>query len=239
MSSSPRSPGAGFNSSALVRGLAALAPAASGHGAGPAQPVAEALSQWLAWTDAIALSGVLQAGPATLPAITADAAARRAERTRTLAADAERLRRALTRAIQQPPGADSAIEPAAASGAPAPVDFAPYRRHYAAHQRAMAERIGPLRAQVRAALAAASPALRRLAALDAVLDEALDARSRHLLGTVPGLLEAHFQRTRQDAAPSGALLHTVQQVLLAELETRWQPIEALMQALAQDAPRQP
>ena len=58
----------------------------------------------------------------------------------------------------------------------------------------------------------------QLAALDAVLERALAARERHLLGTVPGWLERHDATTRHTA-------------LLAELDTRMQPIEGLLQTL--------
>lgn len=234
-----RLPGARFNSSPLVRCLSGLETGSGVAGTGPSggtagpQAVAETLSRWLAWTDAIALSGALNPSPAGTPA---------SDDTRSglhtqLAEDAARVRRDLVRSITR----DLSIETDFAAAAPAPqaaTDFAPYRRHYVTEQRTMAERIGPLRARVRKALSTASPALRRLAALDAVLDAALDARTRHLLGTVPALLESHAQRGRQGLAPQ-AWLQTLQQVLLAELETRWQPIEGLLQARAQDEPKPP
>lgn len=195
--------------------------------------MAETLSRWLAWTDAIALSGALNPSPSGTPA----SDDKRSGLHTQVVEDAARAHRDLVRSITR----DPSIEAEFATSAPAQeatADFAPYRRHYLTEQRTMAERIGLLRARVREALSTASPALRRLAALDAVLDAALDTRTRHLLGTVPGLLESHVKRGRQCPAPK-AWLQTLQQVLLAELETRWQPIEGLLQALAQDAPKPP
>ena len=56
----------------------------------------------------------------------------------------------------------------------------------------MAAAVGPLRASARAVLSGRSAALRQLAALDAVLDQALAAREASLLATVPVLLGKRF-----------------------------------------------
>lgn len=143
------------------------------------------------------------------------------------------------------------------AGAPAedPIDFAPYRRQYLVHQRAMDAGIGPLRSQMRAALAGKSAALGRLAALDAVLDEALLARERHLLSKVPLLLEKRFEHLRKlqpvsankpnspnpVPPPAGWLAQyrqDIKGVLLAELDIRLQPVEGLMAALGPETTRQ-
>jgi hypothetical protein len=94
----------------------------------------------------------------------------------------------------------------------------------------METRLAPLRARVRAALSGTSPALRQLAALDAVLEGALLVRERHLLSKVPLWLEQHLERSRRAAAPSDAGPR-VQDTLLAELDLRLQPIEGMIEAL--------
>ena len=66
---------------------------------------------------------------------------------------------------------------------------------------AMQAAIEPLRRQLRAAVAAQSPPLRRLAAIDAVLEKALAAREQALLALMPTLLERHFERLHR--APGG------------------------------------
>jgi hypothetical protein len=151
---------------------------------------------------------------------------------------------------------EAAPEPATgpAAGAAADADFSHYRRAYVSHQRAMAAAIGPLRARVRARLSSLSPALAQLAALDAVFDDALAARERHLLGKVPGLLEQHFagwataQRAAAPLAQGGGVPRTqalpadglatvcrrLQGVLLAELDIRLQPIDGLLEAIGNE-----
>lgn len=224
-----------FSSSPLVRLLASLgiAPATA---AAPA--VAEPLSQWVAWTDAIALSRVLADAPAAgLAAPHADMS------VRDTVAQVARVRGELCDAIAHDallaePAPSSAHPGAAADGA---IDFAAYRRQYRAHQHTMEDRIGDLRARVRTAVAAASPGLGRLAALDAVLDRALAVHQRRLLEKVPVMLEQRLRALHAapshdaPAAAAPAVGPTVQRVLLAELETRMQPVQGLLDALGPDA----
>ena len=68
----------------------------------------------------------------------------------------------------------------------------------------MESEIGDLRARLRPRLAAQSPALAKLAALDATMERALAARERSLFGAVPGLLGAYFERLRADAKAARA-----------------------------------
>jgi len=253
---SPALPRAPFNSSKLIRLLAGLAVTDTGHAP---QALAERLGPWLDWTDAIALSTVLNA-PLAPPA------ARRSDGPRPHAAAAEACRRVRTDLAQAMAKAGQALtaqagpKPAAAATV-APraetADFLPYRQHCLAQQRAMDRRIGPLREQVRALAAGHSPRLGQLAALDAVMDQALAARERHVLSSVPQLLEKHFHRLhqahlahqamvseRQQAGacnpgiqPAGWMdnfLNDMHAVLLAELDSRLQPVEGLIAALANE-----
>jgi hypothetical protein len=192
-----------FNSSQLVRCLAGLGVG----GAEATTTVPERLGQWLDWTDAIALSGALSAAAQATPdnAVASPTAQQRAE---AAVAAADRVRADLIRALEA--GHAGAEDPDATP--------AERRRRHQALQRTMEMRLPPLRAELRTALAGLSPALAQLAALDAVLERALAARERHLLGTVPGWLERHDATTRHTA-------------LLAELDTRMQPIDGLLQTL--------
>ena len=200
----------------------------------PAAPLSDRLSEWVGWTDAITLSGVLKAaapvGASVAPAAAGDDAQ----------AASERVRAALTRAIAaatRPPPTRAALH---ATPAEAPADYADYadfRQRYQLLQQTMETDVGDLRQRLRATLAAAAPGLARLAGVDAVMERALAARERALLASVPALLGAHFERLRgaHPDAPANAWLptfrHDMHSVLLAELEVRLQPVEGLLAAL--------
>jgi len=238
------SPRTSFDSSRLIRALSDLV---STDAAPPRQSFADRLGQWLDFADAIALFSALNGstdaagGPATAehPALRDEFA---------------RVRGALLDSINT----DGVLTPGKARiKLPAPAwhastegaaDYLPYHRYYLAHQRDMGAAIAPLRASVRAGLAQRAPALRQLAALDGVLDQALAPRERSLLATVPQLLGRHFEQLHQahrSALPTpddparwlqpGAWLHTFCQdmrvVLRAELELRLQPVAGLLEAL--------
>lgn len=180
------------------------------------------LGQWLAWTDAIPLSAALQApGHAASQPARAAASAER---------EFERVRAALLQRIED----DGQGERRAAA---VPDDDAlPHRQRYAALQQAMQSAIEPLRVLARAAVAQRSAELRRLAALDAVLEPVLAAREQALLALLPTLLEQHHERLRR-AAPDGAsawqqVFHRDRHSLLrAELELRLQPVRGLIDTL--------
>lgn len=256
---------AGVNSSDLVR-LLAEGPAAGV--AAPAPDIAGRLGQWLGWTDAIALAAAL-GGPQTdqRAPMRPDAprSAPSGAAAATAAAALDRLRATLLAAIAaEGPGAPAAA--GAHRGAPPPAeppealaDFATHRRRHAALQRTMAAPIAALRHQLRALLAGQSADGARLAALDAVLDEALAAREAHLLGRVPELLAPRFERLRQAhhqrlaasgaaddpahwARPGGWLAafgDELRAALRAELDTRLQPLEGLLDALRPPATNAP
>jgi Protein of unknown function (DUF3348) len=232
----------------LVRLLARLADV---DVAQPKQSLSDRLSQWLGWTDAIALSAALNGSP---PAVTgATSALRSAEED--LGA---RVRQSLTKAI----GDDGTFAAAAQRGGAmqassqepetdASVEYGVFRQRYLSMQQAMETDIGNLRGRLRAMLAARSPAMAQLASVDVVMERALGARERSLLVSVPGLLGAYFERLRRaeqqqalanahasgGAAPvtPNAWLNVfrkdMKSVLLAELDIRFQPVEGLLAAL--------
>jgi len=219
-----------FTGSSLIRVLSRLTEAADPPES--RQSFAERLSHWLGWTDAISLSTALSGTPAG--ATTAARGGASAEQ-----AQFARVRQALTHGIAQE--MHGAARDAAA-------DFPPYRRRYVARQQAMETSIGPLRGRLRETLAARSPAMAKLAAVDAVMEQVLGPHEQRLLATVPALLEKHFKRSRpvegaadltggdiDEEARRRAWLdvfgHDMHSVLLAELDLRLQPVEGLVEAL--------
>lgn len=238
-------PGTSLNSARLVRVLANLAVADVVEAK---QSLAERLGQWLDFTDAMALFSALN-GNAPVSQTKAPDSSVQGEfaRVRTTLADSITMDGVLN------PGRARIKLPTPAPNAPveSAADFSPYHRYYQAHQRDMNAAIGPLRANVRAVLASGSPALQRLAALDAVLEQALATRERNLLATLPLLLAkrfGHLYKAHQEALgdrldlddpemwmrPGGWLAmycRDMQAVLLAELEVRLQPVAGLIEAL--------
>jgi hypothetical protein len=111
---------------------------------------------------------------------------------------------------------------------------------------------------VRDALARSSPALKKLAVLDATLENILSDRESKLLSTLASLLEKRFTRlfkahqqalvaVQQADHPerwmeAGAWLARfcteLQTVLLAELDLRLQPIVGLIETFNNEKPKQ-
>lgn len=218
----PELPRTSLNGSALV-GLLAQWALVDRPSAPPS--FVEGLGHWLGWKDAIPLSAALQASLVPLGAAGASAGTPSA-----VAQQLTRVRQSLVSAISD--DGSTAREDGSS--------FVPFRRRYFGLQQSMAAAIGPLRADVRAATAQRSPALRRLAALDAVMADALAAREQTLLAVMPVLLEKHFSRLRQapPAKPPGTPWLSVfradmQRLLLAELELRLQPSLGLLDTLVE------
>lgn len=246
-------PRTGFNSPRLIRVLADLGVASL---SGAKQSLGERLSHWLDFNDAMALFGALTgvAGPQTAPSA--------ADET-TLRADFARVQDSLVAGIRvdgvfHPGKARIKLPiPAPQASAESPADFSPYHRYYLAHQREMTSAIGPLRVHARATLARRAATGQRLAALDAVLEEALAPRERTLLATIPLLLAKHFEHMyathsqgltdiaeddpERWLAPGGwlaAFCCDLQGVLLAEVEFRLLPVAGLIEALGSEGIQQ-
>jgi len=192
------------------------------------------LSQWLGWKDAIALYSALDGNPTTaLPDASVSVNAEESEFNRVRAALVNAI--AEDRTLMRNEAADVAT------------DFAPYRRRYLARQQTMAARINPLRNRLRTKLESRSPAMAQLAAVDAVMEQALSAHEQSLLATVPVLLEKHFKRLKlinevdqatseldievPPAAWLDVFINDMEVLSLAELDTRLQPVEGLLEAL--------
>jgi hypothetical protein len=244
----------GLSGPALLRLLARLtdadAPAAG-------QSLALQLSQWLDWTQAIALSTALKGRPADV-ASRAPASSESAAPSAVVAEEREcaRVRAALAEAIADATSAGGPATRRRGPGRPAipdPVDaslaFAAYRRRYVTVQQSMETAIADLRGRLRAGLAARHAGLTRLAMVDAVMERVLGAREQSLLAAIPTMLEARFDQLRQaeqttpaqagagtTAAPVPGAWPSVfrgemRDVLLAELDIRFQPVEGLLAAL--------
>ena len=186
----------------------------------PRQDLAERLGGWLNVADAIALNAAHQALPALAVA--------RPRTARTAVPDAraelQRLRATLTQAIGTPPH-----PPTAASD----TEFAPHHQRCLDQQRRMEMGIDALRKHLRQTLAATSPKLAQLAALDAALDQMLGGREQRLLAGLPAFLKARFEHWRQaepEAWPA-PFEQDLQHALLAELELRLQPLLGMVEAL--------
>ncbi|MEH6570810.1 MAG: DUF3348 family protein [Halioglobus sp.] len=142
---------------------------------------------------------------------------------------------------------------------PVPLDTAPsdaaltrdaYVKFYAAHQRQIDLKVQKLQAQVRDVASGLSPRLSQLAALDTVLGDTLSLYSRNALGVLPKLVAQRFDDTlneynaAQNRPPSpdahwtpllNRYLGELQEMLLAETETRLLPILGLIETINEDA----
>ncbi|UHQ25265.1 DUF3348 domain-containing protein [Lysobacter sp. 5GHs7-4] len=201
----------------------------------PPQPasLSDRLSEWIDWTRAVALSRVLDRR-APAPEFGAPVFDGTEEAACTGA------RASLTGAIAA--GLASAACGPSADGAPP--DYAAFRQHYLAMQRAMLTATGRWRGRLRDMLAGTTPPLARLAELDALMEGVLSPREHALLAQVPQLLGTHFERLRlaaqaSDGATPGAWLEVFRKdmhgVLLAELDVRFLPLEGLLAALRSHA----
>ncbi|PPU77200.1 MULTISPECIES: DUF3348 domain-containing protein [Xanthomonas] len=209
--------------------------------------LADRLSQWIDWTRAVAVSKALDGKlPETADLheprpLDAQACARvRAGLAASSVADLDAVVARLRAAAR------SATD---AQATPAAPDYAPFRQHYLAMQRAMRTATGDLRGRLRDLLALVSADMARLAEVDAVMELTLSPREQTLLNTVPGLLGTHFERLRETAHAHGSAADSeaapravsdswldlfrkdMQSVLLAELDVRFHPIEGLLAAL--------
>ena len=201
----------------LLARLAGVDVAASG------QSLPDRLGQWLDWKHALSLAAALDTRPTApetaVPPVPDD-----------LHAECVRAREVLATAIKDDPLLASTTAPAQAEP-----DYADFRQACLARQRAMQATVGRLRGTLRDALAQASPDMARLAEVDAAMEMALTPREHALLARVPELLGQRFERLRAAGPISSTWLdgfrRDMQSVLQAELDLRFQPVEALLAAL--------
>jgi hypothetical protein len=252
-------PRTNFHSSKLIRCLADLAIVDAVE---PGNAFAEKLGLWIHFTDAITLSAVHNDSIASAsnmqPKIQHEIQHDAQFDPRAAAGiEFDRIQASLINSIMKScsPNLSKTHIELPTPKLELPMDFAaayaPYRRFYDAHQRDMELRIQPLRVNVREALAKASPRLKKLADLDAVLETILRDRESKLLSKVPVLLKIRFEQlfkahqqmlvdTQQADNPAGwtqagawlaRFCNDMQMLLLAELELRLQPTVGLIEAL--------
>jgi len=185
------------------------------------QSLPDRLGQWLDWKQALSLADALDGQPAVPEAATSA--------PDDLYAECARAREVLATAIK----GDPPLAPHASAQAWA--DYAGFRQLCLTRQRAMQATTGRLRGKLRDALMQASPTLARLAEVDAVMEAALTPREHTLLAKVPELLGQRFERLRAAGRASPTWLdgfrRDMRSVLLAELDLRFQPVDALLAAL--------
>lgn len=234
-----------FHSSRLIRTLADLAVLQTTE---PAAALGEKLALWIDFADAIALTGVHNAG------ILDPQSAAQPEAGFAVAQEFTKVRASLEGVIAKSSSPNTGRTRAELSlpKLDLPLDdakvYTPLRRYHQAHQRDMESSVRSVRAKVRDGVAAASPKLRQLTALDASFEGILCEREARLLSTIPSLMEkrfhqlrkAHLQTLPTDDQPDrwmkpGAWLARfcteLQTVLLAELDLRLQPAVGLLEAL--------
>lgn len=119
----------------------------------------------------------------------------------------------------------------------APV-FDLYQRFYVAQQRELDLGVRALRQQVRDALRTVSAPLAQLASLDGVMEDVLWDHSRRFFAVIPRFLQQRFNHLMGESV-TAPMLHQfrreTQSLLLAELETRLQPVMGLIEAFEQEA----
>ncbi|HYS66265.1 MAG TPA: DUF3348 domain-containing protein, partial [Paraburkholderia sp.] len=166
-----------FSGPALIRLLARLTDADVPESR---QSLSDRLSQWLGWTDAIALSSALNGNsPAVAPGARAFGSAEGDECARVRGSLAKAIAGDSALAAAKRRGSAPASSRSAATDAA--VDYAVFRQRYLSMQQTMETGIGNLRGRLRAMLAARTPAMSRLAVVDAVMERALSERERSLL----------------------------------------------------------
>jgi hypothetical protein len=209
------SPHPGVAGSELTRLLARFA------GAPPTRTelaFAERLGHWLSWSDAISLSAALNAGRS-------EPGLERPHGRGGEEADYQRVHAAM----------EASIAAGTRESLSSPTDFGPHHRRCVALQQAMHDAVGALRQRLREALSRHSPALARLAAIDAVMGQTLAVRERSLLGLVPLRLQTHFERLQRAGGDDTGWLKTFRNdmdlVLRAELEHRLLTARGLLDTL--------
>ncbi|QKH38456.1 DUF3348 domain-containing protein [Achromobacter pestifer] len=167
------------------------------------QSLSDHLSQWLGWTDAIALSAALNTSPPVIAPgarMFSSAEERECARVRTTLADAIASDTAATAAKRRTPGQAPAPAKQLAALAEADADYANFRQRYLSLQHTMETAVGNLRSRLRGMVAARNGEMTRLAVVDAIMDRALLPKERALFGAIPKLLQGHFQRLRDAEA---------------------------------------
>lgn len=185
----------------------------------PADGPVGRLGGWIDWPHAVKLSRALDA-PAAAPG------EGRIDDTDEWVERAAAERAALA--------AEIAAGPAEPPSGPEPELF---RQHVRTVQRGIQSSCARLRGELQEQLACGSPAQAHLAAVDSAMEAALSPREQILLASVPDLVAARLGSLLADSPESGhpdqlrGFHKEVRDLLLAELELRFLPIDGLLAAL--------
>ena len=232
--------------SRLVRLLTELSLAKKGH---TDQNLAEQLGRLIGVSDSIALSRAL----GSLPSMKSNSVASSADSVRNeiLSARQEMVRVIVASFAVNPEGTGIQA-PSVRTGTRegALQTYEPYQRFYSMHQAEMAGSVQRLRVNVRLSVSGVSAELHQLAELDKIISESLSSHTAKLFNVTPRLLEvrfnqlleAHLEKTggtnntksSQWLMPGGwlALFYKdMQELLLAELDVRLQPVLGMLEAL--------
>ena len=117
------------------------------------------------------------------------------------------------------------------------VKYQVYQRFYLSQQNTLGSKVHALHSHVRDAIVGHSPKLMSLAALDRAMSDCLSEQTRKSFSVVPSLLAKRFNFLQTESMTANWLdtfQHEMQQVLLAELEVRLQPVIGLIEALNQE-----
>jgi hypothetical protein len=224
------------------------------------QDFAERLGLWLGVFDGITLHATLQSIKTLDEEKPSDVLL---GRTLPLEEEFHRVRSALVKAITASAASATSEKrvrnpmpppEAAAKTAAGDDGYAPYRQRYLDQQRQMALKIDALRVHVRQTIGKVSTQLAQLASFDTVMEQLLGGREKKLLATVPVLLERRFVHLRkthllglataqqpddpalwgQEGGWLDLFSKELQEVLLAELEVRMQPVVGLIEAFSNE-----
>ncbi|WP_243720344.1 DUF3348 family protein [Luteimonas aestuarii] len=216
--------------------------------------LSQRLGEWLDWRRAVALARVLDTAVAPGPGTGRAEAS--ASSSPPVEDESRQARESFARAI------DALDLPADAAGID---DAAPLIRQYIELQRRLQAGTGRLRDRTRECVRSQSADMAQLAELDVVMEGLLSPREQALLDGIPTLLANHAARLRGDGAgpqsetdpprdtdaipvslPASAgsdwpttFLRDLRDLLHAELDVRFQPIEGLLAALRQHGPLTP
>jgi hypothetical protein len=192
--------------------------------------VAERLGLWVNAFDAIGLQAANQPLASTQAAVMGSPGGRRGW-VQPVDEDVQQVRQALAHAIER---AVADLDAGAAG-------YAACRQRHLDLQRQMEQAVGAVRERVRDALGRGSPALRQLAALDAVFERAVGPHEQALLRRVPTVLQRRFDELRQDDADAWPVhfARDWRDALEAELELRLAPVLGLVEARSKESKKQP
>lgn len=207
-------------------------------GDAPRQDVAERLGQWLNVKEAIALhtaqGAVAAAGAAAAGRARSVTAAAAETLHTTLQAELQRVRSVLAQSILT---RDTAHQP---DPNDLDTEFAFFHQRLIDQQRRMELSVDALRGHVRQRLAQSTPAHAQLAVLDQQMEQLFGGREQRLLSGLPTFLRARYQALRRQAAAADTPQDLAwlrgfeaefEQLLLAELDLRLQPVTGLIEAL--------